>query len=610
MYPTLEGNFVMKPNLRDLQRVNQTIRKGSERLYYRVLRRAIAQWSRVSGDRKMLGYFRARDFAKLYNSADSLVEQQYATAALHFAANQLSALIRKYPWDSTLIGTRPEEKALESFMKAEHRCKWMNRKFLALNRNFSEDESFLSVARSWIRYVLGDVPDLAKVYQYADFSGGAALGVHGNATNLMRKLQVNRWTVSPGALPYLAAALSQNFHYAFRFAQSGPSGIRSFHVSEDDMRRYCELVSYNKVEYVPKTAKTHRSIAVEPLGNVYLQKGVDKLMREHLKRVGIDLKWQHPNQEMARLGSLSGDEEGFCTIDLSAASDSVSIGLVKNLLPPEWFELLDRLRSPSFRTSGSDKEHRYHKFCSMGNGFCFPLETLIFASLCHAAGCGRAGIDFRVYGDDIVVRRRYFPVVMSFLKKCGFKPNKKKTFFEGPFRESCGGNWYGGIDVTPFTLDFKLDSLSSLFKFVNLARRNDLTSVFLSECVADVLSVIPDRWLLFRPFKGPVDSAIDSLDVTYSVKAMKSFSRSKVLPWRNQRYQSPTWWEVHAVPVSDTVRSVLPDVVMAAALRGNPSYQPFTLRRKFKTRLRAIVGYGTRCTVATTESFEFSVAGS
>jgi hypothetical protein len=40
---------------------------------------------------------------------------------MHFAAHQLAALVRKYPWDPKLIGTDPEAAARETFIQTEKR---------------------------------------------------------------------------------------------------------------------------------------------------------------------------------------------------------------------------------------------------------------------------------------------------------------------------------------------------------------------------------------------------------------------------------------------------------------------------------------------------------
>jgi hypothetical protein len=85
----------------------------------------------------------------------------------------------------------------------------------------------------------------------------------------------------------------------------------------------------------------------------------------------------------------------------------------------------------------------------MGNGATFSLETLIFASILDAC-CGHAR--YSVYGDDLIVPRDNVARVIMALKYVGFIVNTDKSYTDGPFRESCGKDYYRGTDITPFYL--------------------------------------------------------------------------------------------------------------------------------------------------------------
>jgi hypothetical protein len=87
------------------------------------------------------------------------------------------------------------------------------------------------------------------------------------------------------------------------------------------------------------------------------------------------------------------------------------------------------------------------KFSSMGNGFTFELETLIFAALAAAVSDLTLGENLFVYGDDIIVPTHASSNVLAVLRTFGFTPNTKKTFTSGSFRESCGGDYFLGYDV-------------------------------------------------------------------------------------------------------------------------------------------------------------------
>jgi hypothetical protein len=458
------------------------------------------------------GYFRSRRFDLALRLADSLSEQVHSDATTHFVANQFAQLIRKYPWEPKVVATDPELAATRKFLSAELRCKRLNKKFFLLDRKHNYRRPYgsdLNRMRSFIKFVLGDSPDLDKIFRSCSYGAGASVGVHGNATNLLRKIAREKWTVSPGAFTYGYWAVMRDPHLRDVLLESRSNiACLDWDASKNEYSKKALYVNYNKISFVPKTAKTHRAIAVEPLLNGFLQKGVDVIMRNRLKHIGIDLRDQSLNQRMARQGSIDDSEDSYVTIDLSSASDNISIGLVRNLLPPDWFDFLNAIRSHRYELGG--KVYPYHKFCSMGNGFCFPLETLLFAACCFACDCGKAGTDFSVYGDDIIIRKRYAERVLRLLKTIGFSPNANKTFIQGPFRESCGADWFGGVDVRPYSLDHALDSIEACFKWLNLTRRGELTTLFFECTWPIVLDRVPSRFRFFRPYKGNADSGIDS----------------------------------------------------------------------------------------------------
>lgn len=202
---------------------------------------------------------------------------------------------------------------------------------------------------------------------------------------------------------------------------------------------------FNKVTYVPKDVTTLRPIAIEPSCNVMLQLGVHSILCSVLSGLGneMPLTGQSRHREMARLASLS---RGMSTIDLSSASDTISIGLCRLLLPSDWFVLLWQLRSPiSLFSDGV--ERRLNKMSSMGNGYTFALETLLFRALAKAVFPNEA---VSVFGDDIIVPTHGTETLMELLQFCGLEVNPSKSYWgDTPFRESCGADWINGNYVTP-----------------------------------------------------------------------------------------------------------------------------------------------------------------
>lgn len=511
----------------------------------------------------------------------------YEDATEHFVANQFSLLIKKYPFDAGLHKNDPEKNAYKKFVHSEHKCKRMNQLFRAARRRTGRAVPFysdFSRMRNFISYIIGEEPSLSEVWSKCGFGPGASLGVHGNATNVARKLLATDWSVSSGAYEYAFAAIMS--HAQFReFVVPEHGGFSSGRSNLEPERAFYKartrMVVHNNITFVPKTAKTYRSIAVEPLLNGYVQKGIDESLRLRLKRIGLDLSDQEPNRQMAREGSFD-DEDAFCTIDLSAASDSISTELCRELLPYEWFYLLDSTRSRNYSYGGVVKP--FHKFCSMGNGFCFPLQTLLFAAACHAVGAGRPGIDFRVYGDDIIVRKQYFEPVMAVLRHMGFSANRDKTFNQGLFRESCGADWFGGEDVRPFTLDYALDSIQSVYKFLNLTQRSPRTAMFFEGIRPFVLRMMPESLRFFRPYKGNADSGIDSLGDEFLSSPHCSYSRTR------QRW---SWKEIQTSPVHDKLWAEDAGkhgsaVLVFGALSGSASTGPFSLRNITHTKVRVI----------------------
>lgn len=204
-----------------------------------------------------------------------------------------------------------------------------------------------------------------------------------------------------------------------------------------------QRVRGNRITHVPKDVRKCRQIAVEPSLNVFLQKGVGEWMARHMARIGISNL--ETGQDLHR--RLVKDYQSHATIDLSDASDRIWKGLVKSVLPPDWFELLDTLRSHEYLWEGEWRT--YESFTSQGNAFTFPLETMIFkaVAVCHSRGMTS------VYGDDIIVPLSDGPTVASELTALGFSVNTEKSFWGQhsgslrDFRESCGEDTLRGFSV-------------------------------------------------------------------------------------------------------------------------------------------------------------------
>jgi len=225
------------------------------------------------------------------------------------------------------------------------------------------------------------------------------------------------------------------------------------------------------IDTVPKNAKTHRVIAKEPRANGFLQKGFGHYFRRRLTRVGIDLDDQSPNQR----GAQRAYEDGLATLDLKAASDSMPIELVFELLPFDWAIALDAVRSHKAKLPNGETI-TLQKFSSMGNGFTFELETLIFWAITSSvASFLSEGAEILVYGDDIICPSAIADEVIACLAFSGFLVNKDKSFITGSFYESCGKHYFKGQEVTPIyqkeDISHEVDLLRCGNRIIRLAYR-------------------------------------------------------------------------------------------------------------------------------------------
>lgn len=146
--------------------------------------------------------------------------------------------------------------------------------------------------------------------------------------------------------------------------------------------------------------------------------------------------------------------------------------LVEELLPSDWVDALKRCRSP-VGVLPDGTVIRYQKVSSMGNGFTFELESLIFWALGSAVNSLLRPLvrPCWVYGDDIIISTSTAHSLIFVLNYCGFSCNMKKTFDKGVFRESCGKHYFSGVDVTPFYIREDITTPDRVLWFCNQVRR-------------------------------------------------------------------------------------------------------------------------------------------
>ena len=364
--------------------------------------------------------------------------RHYSSAEKYFLDVQATSLVKKLE-NFNVEGIDRRQAALNKWLDGEHQCYRTNERLSKFLYRYQPDEDeaifkfFLKVGKTIESWIGPSPPNLDNIE--GGFGPGATFSDRGLLTTVPDKIESTP-TLTVGAkwyiLPYLASAWGR---FDLRY------------------RREMSWVRGNRYLTVPKTGLIDRSIAVEPSINLFYQKGLGESIRRRLRRRA---KW---DMDLAqdihrREAEKSSKSREFATLDLSNASDTVSRNLVKLLLPASWFRELDALRSPSTLVDGH--WHVLEKFSSMGNGYTFELETLLFAAILSVllkeqGRAGELGVDLFVFGDDIILPDEVSGDAISVLKYCGFLVNEEKTF-TGPlaFRESCGGDYFDGHDVRPY----------------------------------------------------------------------------------------------------------------------------------------------------------------
>lgn len=311
--------------------------------------------------------------------------------------------------------------AVSAFLESEDLCRQTNDFLYSKSHH-----PFVEKVRLIIKQIIGPLSkrDLQRIEKSFGFGAGATTGVKGSGSVLSDKYDEELHLTSE-LIPFYRSILGDRWW---------------------DSKRKPVIVEGNKFASVPKTSKTDRGICIEPTLNMYIQKGIGKLLRSKLKNFGINLD----DQERNRYLSSIAHKESLATIDLSAASDSMSQGCISTLIPPRWVEILDLCRSKKTLINGDYL--LLEKFSSQGNGFTFDLEALIFTGIAFSCVPIEEWHHVSVFGDDIIVPQKYSHDVIEVLDYLGFKTNISKSFLAGNFFESCGTDWFNGQNVRPFYL--------------------------------------------------------------------------------------------------------------------------------------------------------------
>jgi hypothetical protein len=221
----------------------------------------------------------------------------------------------------------------------------------------------------------------------------------------------------------------------------------------------------SRILCVPKDAKKPRVIAAEPNWNMFAQQNLrgylERLTRDTIPGF-ISFNDQRPSQDFARRGSI---DSSIATVDLSSASDRLSLWLVERMFRfnPNLLSAIHAVRTRWYKITypnGDTEYSLFRKAISQGTAITFPLQSICFL-LIALASTGEKDLDkaiakgkgnIRIFGDDICVRTEWYDNLVLLLEYCFLEVNTSKSFHTGFFRESCGGDFYKGDDVTPIKL--------------------------------------------------------------------------------------------------------------------------------------------------------------
>lgn len=247
-----------------------------------------------------------------------------------------------------------------------------------------------------------------------------------------------------------------------------------------EWKQSSESTLRTRIRFVPKNWKSSRVIGMEPVWKMCHQLALKGDLetqlhtwipfsdqREHSRKM-CDSCWRYP----------------VTTIDLSEASDRISVELARAICPNAWYDDMSLCRTSEYDLDGVFG--KTSSFALMGNGFCFPfLSATVLA--CGFLACMRTfdlaitrnsmrllQRDYGVstFGDDLIIPEVARDRLRSVLAYQGLLVNEEKSG-NAWFRECCGLYEFRG--ASPFRLYACKNSGSDSSAILHLcALQNDL----------------------------------------------------------------------------------------------------------------------------------------
>ena len=409
-----------------------------------------------------------------------------------FAFSLRKSLLKKFNQED-LPSKEACRAALEKFLAVNTRCASWKPTF-----EFTSDEEMVNEVKNQIYnfWFVGGVSPLISDLRECYFEGRAGPGasISARGTDFYTKMFDSPLSSTKG-LPEL-------------WERCVSMGGLSFEAEASRLSAYgYDVVDSSKYSFVNKTVTVARGICTEPTVNMWFQLGVGRMLErrlssvyginfspldvnpvealpeetpvELLRRIRYGINGRDPtlqlmgespqavaNRWLARAGSIDGS---ISTIDLESASDSLSLGMLEFMLPRSFMAVLKLFRCAStILPSGSVLD--LNMVSTMGNGYTFPLQTMLFSAVVSGvakySGIRLTASNFGVFGDDIICPTEITRRVIRVLSILGFCVNSDKTFVEGPFRESCGADFFNGVNVRGVYLK-KLQTRQDFFVAIN-----------------------------------------------------------------------------------------------------------------------------------------------
>lgn len=373
----------------------------------------------------------------------------------YFIVSSKQALLKKYLTSETDKASL-DELTYKKFLDVNEHMASYNRRDLFPTRDYivsndTHEIKSLLRARVLVRNLLGPF-NWDEWFHESRNSSGSSIGVSFKDTSLEAKFT---FPIS------MSTEVKPIFDYYLCFDSQLKQAIQNLN-GKYPLDNWYEIVDHSRATTVAKTNEINRMIAIEPTGNMYFQQGLMSMLYKRFLSVGLDvasLPYRH--QMLAYESSITGLN---ATIDFSSASDCVSTELLRWLLPPKWFRVLDLVRCK--RMSIKDSVIDLNMFSTMGNAGTFPLELLCFWALAIASQPKNylgnslflkkreAITDVSVFGDDCILPCTWVDNFVAITKYVGFIVNDSKSYTKTTdrFRESCGGDFHTGRNVRPIYL--------------------------------------------------------------------------------------------------------------------------------------------------------------